>query len=151
MRKLCDGYLKKPVSKADLVLALMTFLKHTVTATPSEERKQPHAKAAKAPTADSLKEELSEAATLAKLPELLELLEGKLAQWETLRQAMAIDDIVTFAVQIQAVGTDYQTPFLVAWAERLQSQASLFEMELLPETLSQFPEMIRTIQSHIHT
>ncbi len=72
-------------------------------------------------------------------------------RWETFRKTMAIDEIAAFALQMQKAGTAYRIPFLVAWGERLQSQASLFEMDVLPQTLAEFPEIIRSLQSLIQT
>ena len=149
VRKLCESYLRKPVSKADLVKELMNFIQHTVENSHLQEAEHRESEHEEALSLKHLNAETLDAATLANLPELLKLLQGKLDQWETLQQAMAIDEIVAFGAQIQDKGTEYHTPFLVAWGERLQSQASLFEMDLLPQTLSQFPEMIRTIQSYI--
>ncbi|MBF0278826.1 MAG: PAS-domain containing protein [SAR324 cluster bacterium] len=145
-RELCDGYLRKPISRTDLVKELMNFLKHSIEDSSIESVQVEQDEAF---SAASFQIENPEPAVAAKLPELLEFLEGKQEVLETLQQAMAIDDIIAFAIQIQDAGTDYQVPMLVAWGERLESQASFFELDQLPETMSEYLKIKDAILLHI--
>jgi len=137
--KICDGYLRKPVSQSQLMEELACFLKHTVKkveAVPlpfeSEEKEEPY---------------IPDPETLGKLPELLVLLEKRLVKWETMTQVMIISQIEEFANQVQDWGTTYHCPPLIKWGKTLHHQASEFDAEALRKTLNHFPQLIENIRT----
>ena len=146
LQALCDGYLSKPVGKVDLVTELTRFLNYTVaeSASPSAEPTQQEEPTAWSP--DTL-----DAATLAKLPALLQTLEAVQGTWEELGITLAINEIEDFARRMQEVGTSYGYPPLVSWGERLGTQAELFDIDRLPHTLAEFPLMVQRLQSLTRT
>ena len=140
--RLCDGYLIKPINEVELIGALAQFLPHSVetSASIAVERSQ-------AAPENKLAPETLEAETLEKLPELASILQGYLeTQWEGLKQTSLINDVEAFGVQMRDLGNQYNYPPLIAWGERLSTQAQMFELDALPTTLDRFPRIIEQIQ-----
>ena len=141
IRAISDGYLKKPVTKSELVTELMRFLAHTNTAVPDSDD---GVDAASDAGGDWSVDALSQAAR-ALLPQLAVELEGPLQQtWESLNGSM-IAEVETFALEMQQLGAQYEFRPLVAWGELLHGQASTFQLDLLPETLAHYPELVRQV------
>ena len=141
IRAISDGYLKKPVTKSELVTELMRFLAHTNTAVPDSDD---GVDAASDAGGDWSVDALSQAAR-ALLSQLAVELEGPLQQtWESLNGSM-IAEVETFALEMQQLGAQYEFRPLVAWGELLHGQASTFQLDLLPETLAHYPELVRQV------
>ena len=140
--RLCDGYLIKPIKKVELIGALAKFLPHLVEASASIEVERSQA----APE-DKLAPETLEAETLEKLPELVSILQEHLeTQWEFLKQTSVINEVEAFGVQMRDLGNQYNYPPLIAWGERLSTQAQMFKLDVLPTTLDEFPRILEQIQ-----
>ncbi|MBF0288955.1 MAG: PAS domain S-box protein [SAR324 cluster bacterium] len=84
---------------------------------------------------------------LAKLPELLNILEEEANHWKRLGQHSIIQDIQTFAVHMQELGEKYHVPTLNQWGQRLYSQ--VFNIETFPKILEQFPNQVNQIRDHL--
>ncbi|MEH6580202.1 MAG: ATP-binding protein [Amphritea sp.] len=141
MKALCDGYLRKPVSKADLVGELARLLPHSLAETGSQ-GPSPSREEAKAWSSEDL-----DAEARAGLAELVEILESRQDSCETLRHTMPIKDIKAFAQQNRETGTQYRYPPLVSWGERLGGQAEMFDLEGLSATLASYADLIQSIKS----
>ena len=138
IRSLCDGYLRKPVRKVELVTELASFLPHTVaeSASVGEVASQPEGDYERSP-------ERLDAATLERLPELVKVLEEELkARWKALKETSLIDEVGDFGVCMQEMGRKYNYSPLVDWGERISVQAQMFELDTLPKTLEEFPQII---------
>ena len=142
IKALCDGYLRKPVSKADLVGELARLLPHSLAETGSQ---GPSPSREEEPKAWSL--EALDAEARARLPELVEILESRQETCETLRNTMSINDIEDFANLNRETGTEYRYPPLLFWGERLGGQAEMFDLEGLSATLASYPDLIQNIKS----
>ncbi len=137
LRKISDTYLKKPVSKAQLV----RFLPH-------DEVEQDQA--VTAPGVDrhwSPKELLEE--QRGELPELQKLLADSVSIWQELSETLTINDIEIFASQMQGAGHRLGFVALENWGERLATQAALFGMASLPVTLGEFQQVQQDLDSLI--
>ena len=140
--KLCDGYLNMPINKVELIGALAKFLPHSV-----EELDPIAVEQSQALPADNLAPETLDAETLEKLPELVATLQEQLeTRWESLKQMSLIGQVEAFGVQMRDLGNQYNYPPLMAWGERLSSQAQMFELDALPTTLDEFPRILEQIQ-----
>ena len=139
IRNQCDGYLKKPVSKAELVAELTRFLEHTLDQPVSltSESNQPEKGE---PESQSLSPE-----AIDKLPELVTTLVGEKDIWEELQATQTINDIEDFAARMVEIGEEYGYPPLVSWGERLGSQASMFDLDAMSKTLGEYPDLIEEI------
>ena len=128
----CDGYLRKPVSKTELLSELMRFLPHTIKETvPVRQEELP----------DTITPEV-----IARLPELLNTLNDEfMADWARIRGSAIISEIERFAEEIRGLGREYDLDSLANWGDDLFKQASSFDMDRLPETLDHFPALVDEI------
>ncbi len=160
--KVCDGYLRKPINRSQLIDELARFLKYSSEdKTTTSERRRGILRRQGTPTYHhgedvfeqafkSQNEEITLNALapdiLAKLPKLLARLERELSVWEPLSQVLMIEDIQQFALLMRELGEKYHYSPLKSWGEALYFQADQFDIELLPKTLEQYPELIETIR-----
>jgi len=108
IQSLGDGILKKPASKGQMIQELCRFLPHQRLEVDSEERVETTLTDAWSPGSLSPDE-------LARLPELVDLLEGELrTEWEALRATMTINEIEDFANRMQTLGKEYGYPPLAS-------------------------------------
>ncbi|MCP4757358.1 MAG: response regulator [Proteobacteria bacterium] len=114
IRKLCDSYLRKPVSKADLFTEMTKFLPHKVRGKTFETKTSTQVLSPEA---------------LAKYPELLEILKSKRSLIEELSDLMLIDKIDEFAKYVKKIGQRCGCLPLEEWANALVSAASEFDIE----------------------
>lgn len=152
--KVCDGYLRKPISRSQLIWELTRYLKHNREDKTIETGFQMaptyhHGEESSEIALSKQAEETAwlEAHTLENLPELLAVLEGELGVWQSLTQVLMIDAIQQFAVQMRELGEQYHYLPLKAWGEDLHFHADQFDIELLPQTLEQYPELIKSLSS----
>jgi signal transduction histidine kinase/CheY-like chemotaxis protein len=153
IKAVCDGYLRKPVSKLDLVGELALFLKHTIIDSASPGRTLSREEGLEEDLETSGKAwspEAMDAEKRKRLPTLIQLLESRQELCERLGSTMSINDIETFAGEIQAEGVEYGYPPLIAWGERLGAQAALFDLEGMATNLEVFPELIQEIRALLH-
>ena len=145
IREMCDGYLRKPVSKADMVSELMKFLSHTVV------EREP------APTVPELSEldgvtsiETLPEETIEHLPELVNILEKEIQPiWEGLKNSVVITDINDFTQRIKDISDKYDYSPIISWVNLLEKQVNMFDLDKIHETLKEFPEMISNIKKYI--
>ncbi|MCP4149246.1 MAG: hypothetical protein GY757_15975, partial [bacterium] len=143
----CDGYLKKPVNKAELLTELMRFLPYANKSTAKETIPEKNA-AAKKHTGDDTQSLLPE--TKEKLPEIFALLEGPLTdKWKEIKVTFCVEDIEDFAAEVNELVDTYHLDIFALWAEGLTEQVQSFDMVKLPATLEQFPELVNRIEQLI--
>jgi len=145
----CDGYLRKPVNKNELIAELARFLPHSVEGSKSQPGvNEPWKLAAgieKAVSTDPLAPRV-----IARLPELLETLEEEFtAKWKRIQKTFIINEIEDFARSLRELGEQYGFVPLENWSAELGRQAERFDMEKLPGTLNSFPRMIDEITRSI--
>jgi PAS domain S-box-containing protein len=136
----CEGYLRKPVSKAELITELMRFLPYS-TKKPIYEEKGPPGEKEKPPKGketigiDSL------------TPEIIAKLSGELTDnWKKINDTFIIEEIEEFADTIRVFAEKNKLDILSGWGERLLEQVKYFDMEKMPETLKQFPILVKKIE-----
>ncbi|CAN2046915.1 hypothetical protein GMMP1_360063 [Candidatus Magnetomoraceae bacterium gMMP-1] len=127
--KFCDAYLKKPISKTDLILEIMKFLPHSIKEEIS------------ADIAESAPEQINtefSLETLKNLPELLKILKEKQIYCQELSELMAIDEIEKFAEKMKKLGYKYEYQPLINWSEDLYLSAQAFDMEKIQNSFLKF-------------
>jgi PAS domain S-box-containing protein len=138
IRAISDGYLKKPVTRTELVAELMRFLPHSEAEPTAAPRT-----ATESPSTTRL--DLDEAAR-GRWHELRILLgETHEQMWRQLDPAM-IDEVEAFAAQMIALGTDFAYPALSQWATQLRDQAASFQLDELPATLARYEEVVQRLE-----
>jgi len=133
----CNAYLHKPVNRSDIAFQLSLFLAHS--------------RQSGVATVSSEIEEIDlPESVLTALPELLTVLNGDLLEkWQNLRHSYIFNEIEDFADAVNQLGRHYQFPPLAVWGSRLFNQAQNFDMEKLPVTLEQFPELLKLIEDKL--
>ncbi|MFO1460966.1 MAG: two-component regulator propeller domain-containing protein [Verrucomicrobiota bacterium] len=138
-RKVCDGFIRKPFNRAELIAELKRFLK-PASARPSE------ASAVQTPQAPASGTTEVAAEVAARRPELLTQLKAEESgTWPRLTQTMAIVEIEGFAAKLKTLAEAGQWTELAAYADTLERQAQDFDLDHLPQTLARFPDMVRAV------
>ena len=91
--------------------------------------------------------------TLAKLPELLNILQNEIdAQWRNINKTpiLGINALIVLGEKTQALGDDYNYPPLQNWGNLLHTQAKLFDMNVLPITLREYPNLVYNLTEFIN-
>ncbi len=143
---ICDGYLRKPVSKDELVIELSRFLKYTMEQSEYPVLKQHDTETENQEDYDEIP---ADPEILSRMPDLLKLLDEQVKIWEDISDTLTINDIEDFASLMKEMGTEYKYMPLAAWGDRLESSAAMFDMDALPDILKTFPEIINKIKKYL--
>ncbi len=136
-RKICDGFIRKPFNRADLIAELKRFLKPgRIHEGPAAETGRPAAPTQTGP---------APAEALAQRPELLaRLREQENAVWPRLCQTMDMAEIEAFGLRLKDWAAAGHFISLQAYAATVLEQAEAFDVDRLPATLQNFPAVCRT-------
>ena len=129
LQEICQGYLYKPVRRYQLVEVLKrVFTTPPVKPAPTEETTVTPVEANR-------------------LPELIAKLQGEEAFWQIISQTLRSRDLRDFATRLGAWGQEHQCQELQDYANRLQQQLEDFDWGKLPQTVKEFPELVRSLNS----
>ncbi|MCX6579352.1 MAG: ATP-binding protein [Candidatus Aminicenantes bacterium] len=135
-----DGYLKKPVSKLELMSQVIRFLPYTMLSTAAS------AGATAAPEDQNFLPGLPAPGIMEKLPGLTVILEGDLTrQWERINKTFLLDEIEEFSMKTRELGDRYGLKMLGDWGIRLLKVVQSYDMQKVAETLAYFPELVKEI------
>jgi CheY-like chemotaxis protein len=138
-RKICDGFIRKPFNRAELIAELKHFLPLAKTEATVAMASAPGATVA-------VTEAPVSSAVLAKRPELLaKLREEERGVWPGLCKRKAMDEIEQFARRLKDWAEAGQWSDLRAYAESLDQQVQEFDLDRLPKTLQNFPAIIQSL------
>jgi signal transduction histidine kinase/ligand-binding sensor domain-containing protein/CheY-like chemotaxis protein len=136
-RKICDGFIRKPFNRAELIAELKRFLK------PAALPEGPSVSVASAATGQSTS---VSATVLARRPKLLAVLrEQEQTVWPRLCKTLATGEIEGFAQGLRRSAEEGMWPSLGSYAEALEQQVQEFDFSRLPQTLQRFPELIASL------
>ncbi len=140
LKGLCEGYIRKPFGKPELIAELKKYLPHRAKKySPKDTEKDIAAETA------YIKECCPE--MTARLPELIHALEDELApKWEEIRETLIFDELGDFAEQVKAQGLKYECRLLRHWGEKMLSYIEAFNIEELSGTFQTFPNLIAEIR-----
>jgi len=152
-KTVCDGYVKKPVSKSDLLMQLSRFLKNRA-------KENSSGAGAVFESVITVKKENTEDChdgevfnsipeCVEELPQLLVILDEKEKIWKKISETMTINDIKAFACDIREIGEKYRWSVVENWGKKLESQADRFDTDAMSLTLGDFGKimaMIRCLQ-----
>jgi len=140
-RKACDGFIRKPFNRAELIAELKRFLKPAGT---PEALAPAAASAGAAPKTD---EEVPDHVR-SQWRELAALLREQQSQvWPDLAQTLEVASIETFALHLRDLGDTYGATAVRRYGEELLEQARRFNIEKLPQTLDLFPQVIEALEA----
>jgi CheY-like chemotaxis protein len=136
-----DGYLKKPVSKLELMSQVIRFLPYTMLSTAAS------AGATAAPEEQNRFPGFPAPGILEKLPGLTVILEGDLTrQWERISKTFLLDEIEEFSMKTRELGDRYSLKMLGDWGIRLLKAVQSYDMQRVAQTLAYFPELVKEIK-----
>lgn len=141
VRSICDGFVRKPLRKSDLVFELKRFLptRDKVLATARTESLSPPTPAAEEPSPE---------VSRAILPGLIEDLRREKAEtWPVLCQTLAVRRIGLFAQRLREWGDSSHVSLLSAYGLRLRDHAEAFDLDQMSQTLAKFPEIISVVEA----
>jgi hypothetical protein len=127
LKPICDGFLRKPISRSDLAGQMRNFCK----AKPGVRRAEVGIEPPKATP-----EQDAEAA--ARLPELLPHLERCRVIWEGLVNAPLVSEVERFARHLETLGDEYYTPPLRDYGKKLAECAARFDLVSMENALQEF-------------
>ena len=135
-----DGFLRKPVNRAALVGELARFLAHEMAKIASAEQ-------AASEVAEAWPPGDLDAESLTKLSALVGALEsGVRPVWEGLRRTANVTAVEAFAELLEGLEHGTLFPPLQAWTKKLKGQAAAFQMDILPQTLEEFPGLVADLR-----
>ncbi|MDM8554035.1 response regulator [Desulfococcaceae bacterium HSG7] len=143
IRCLCDGYLKKPLKKDELVVDLARFLKYSIIKpVPDIPDKSPldgkNNCASYEPDYETRK----------KIPELVQILENQfMKQWEEFNEILIMDDVEQFANDLIQFGQDYNFPPITDYSELLADCVKIFDVVEMKKKMAEFPDFIKRVKS----
>ena len=140
IRSRCDGYLRKPISKYDLIKELANHLSCTHSMTSQKSTNEESKK-----TANGIEPVMTMAETNHQNEELIKSLEEQRPVWEDLSQTPIINKVEEFGEHIKNIGSKYSNHSVMSWGERLKNQAALFEIDALSHTMEKFPRLLDEI------
>jgi signal transduction histidine kinase/ligand-binding sensor domain-containing protein/DNA-binding response OmpR family regulator/protocatechuate 3,4-dioxygenase beta subunit len=138
-RKICDGFIRKPFNRAELIAELKRFLKSAEPTGAARPSGAPATPSAAAPAAVS-------AEVLARWPELVAKLRAEQAgTWPDLCQTLELTPVEAFAARLRTLGETYHAPTLKRYGQELFDQAQQFDLDRLPKSLEAFPQLIASL------
>ena len=126
--ELFDGFLKKPVSRRQLVSELKRFLPHRIPESdPSSEGSEGEIDSGAEPVSEAFRRDLKTAF---------------LPRWEEMAEVYFIDDVEAFADDLRRAVPDHGAGHLADYAERLYDAARANRVDEVERLLGRFPEVI---------
>ena len=143
IRRVCDGFLRKPFTRAELFGELRRFLspRSTSGAPDSGVGITPGANAVCGPQTTDVEAGDEGAWDLDTLQKALR--REELEQWPGLSKTMSARRIRQFAERLEALGARHRWSPLRDYAAALGRQSMEFDLENLPRTLDAFPALVR--------
>jgi CheY-like chemotaxis protein len=138
IKKLCDGYLSKPISKVEMITEMMKFLDHTVM-----EEENLDERTAETEYGDEESIEILSYKSIENLTEFVDKLELEIQPvWEGLKDSFVITDISEFTEKVKILSLKYDYSPFISWVNLLEKRIKTFDIEKIHETLGEFPELL---------
>ena len=130
LKKICEGFLHKPVTQTNLANGLKNlFLVQTVD------------------FCDTCQSPITPANNIKIAPELLEILQQeKETVWQDLCQSIVTKDVLKFSQRLQQSGEQYTCQRVTEYAALITQHLEDFELDQLRHTLEQFPQLIEQLE-----
>ncbi len=130
-----DGYLRKPVQRAELFYELSQFLKCS--------RKE----TAQGKTYEESMLENMPPESLKMLPEVIHRLENELTElWKITKENEFFDEIEQFGHQISSLGEQYGLEFLRQFGDDLVEQVRCFDIDNMNATMTAYPGLVQKLK-----
>ncbi len=130
----CDGYLRKPVSKTQILSEMMKFIPYNeISEKPVAEKETE-----KPVAVEMSSEEKNE------IRNIYPLLVGEYKnRWSQVKDSFLFDEVERFAEDVKSLGESVNSKLLIDWSTELIDNAQNFNMEKLPELLNQYQQILK--------
>lgn len=128
LKPLCDGFLRKPISRSDLAAKMRGFCKVR--------------RAGPKPAAQPERNSTLGISGTNKLSNLLPRLEEARPKWQALVEAPMVGEVEKFGHQLGEFAREYDNELLRDYAGRLTRDASQFDMVAMENTLGEFESLL---------
>ncbi|WP_321367120.1 ATP-binding protein [uncultured Desulfuromusa sp.] len=128
-----NAYLRKPVSRFDILRSIADYLPCTVEKNPQEGE------------LNSLKQD----GPIIELPSLLLRLRNLQEQWAEIKDRGDFQLIEDFASQLLQLAQDHQAERLHDYADKLSAGVAAFDIEAVAALMNSYPELVRQIQGRV--
>lgn len=136
IKKMFDGYIRKPASKKDLLNAVKQFLPYK-----TEKELTPL-------TEDILKNRLSDPANRELIAQMTDKLEKQFTPvWYSIKDTLVIFEIDEFCDELEKFNTQYQCEILQQYISNLKNSVQEFNVEKIEENLNAFEELINKFKT----
>ena len=139
--KIYDGYLRKPVSKSDLISELTRFLEFSTIETEGKE-KWTDEKIEKGSISQKLENDEN-------CEELLRDLKRSIVTASNLIKPLSINKVENFGKQMEQLGDRYELRELSKWGIKLSNEAGLFKIEELSQSLKEYPRLVEKVKTQV--
>ncbi|WP_413160225.1 ATP-binding protein [Capilliphycus salinus ALCB114379] len=129
---LCQGVLHKPINRAQLVSALKNVLPSTTSQSTT--------------TSETAISQPQTTQDIENLPQLLEKLNQEKTVWQKLKITLKRREVQAFYERLQAYGAEHQCQILLDYAQELSAEIEAFDWQKIPETIDQFPTILKQIE-----
>jgi PAS domain S-box-containing protein len=143
IKMVSNGFIGKPINRIDLLKEISQFLAHS-SIDPSKTTIQK--------LKDNTLEHFSTEKRV-KLSELLDILHNELdEQWQHFKHNASLDitGLISFGNRIHELGDSYNYSPLQKFGRLLQTQAKLFDMNALPVTLKNYPDLLNDLKAIVN-
>lgn len=132
--QLCQGFLRKPISKQELIRELKKHLKLSEPGQPLNF----------VPSSSPVTENPG---TPIHTPELITKLETvEVNTWQDLSQTLKLRELREFAQQLTTWGEEHHCQLLLDYASHLRHQLNSFDFNQIPQTMAEFPQLRKTLE-----
>jgi PAS domain S-box-containing protein len=136
-----NGFLYKPVNRAELIGQLTKFLKYSIV-------KQAIGHD------DAMAFNLVSSATeiLDKIPEILEVLQNTFVpKWEKIKDSLVLFKIEAFSDELKMMADEFHFQFLIDYSKRIKEDVDMVDLESLHNTLLEFPDIMNKLSQLVKT
>ena len=132
-----DGYLRKPISRQELLKELSRHLEHSRSQNPAGIQTEDNQIFVEDEPVDGERWETA-----------VSLIEREqMPVWFEVRDTVVIGEIESFAQSIYNIGESMNVLPLKRWGKQLMNKVTRFEMASIPDMIQHFPDMINQMKS----
>lgn len=136
----CNGYLRKPVSKEQILTKMMGYLSYQKIDDHQPEKK----------SNDDHLYTLSKKEKEA-IRRVYPSLAGKYKKrWNEVKESFLIDEVESFATDVKALGESIHCDLLVDWSSELIEKAHNFDMEYIPSLLNKYVDVLKKLDNMLN-
>lgn len=139
IKKIFNGYIRKPASKKDLVSAVKQFLPYK-----TEKEQTPL-------TEDILRSRLNDPTNRELIAQMTQELEKQFIQkWHSIKGTLVIFEIDEFCSELAKFNTKYQCVVLQQYIDNLKDSVTEFNVEEIEQNLNAFEELINKFKTALN-